>query len=105
MQLDIFNLVRFESCQTEQVFFCYETRFCKFEFAYICMFYYLYILNGKLKNVLSVDLLVLDNLHIICCQQYSNDCCIINSKEADLFLTLEVPIMPYGTNCYNKRNI
>ena len=69
------------------------------------MFYYLYILNGKLKNVLSVDLSVLDNLHIICCQQYSNDCCIINSKEADLFLTLEVPIMPYGTNCYNKRNI
>ena len=52
-----------------------------------------------------MDLSVLDNLHIICCQQYSNDCCIINSKEADLFLTLEVPIMPYGTNCYNKRNI
>lgn len=39
-------------------------------------------------NVLSADLSILDNLHIICCQRHYNDYCIINSKEAELVLTL-----------------
>lgn len=63
-------------------FFCCKTRVCKnYICLHVCCITFVHWIESHDNNVLSDDLVVLDNLHVIYCQCHSNDCHFINSAE------------------------